>query len=404
MKISLDKGIIKDFSLNIIAVLLSTGVMQLLIYPRLAITLSSEDYGVALTVIGYMNIITLSLGNNLCYARLLKQNEYSNDGIVGDFQLLLICSALIAAILIIGCSLLMKLSLLFIFGIVIATITMILKSYYVVAYRIHIDYTKNLIANLCMCIGYILGLLFFCNFVLWPWIFTFASILTLVYIWFTSNIMREPCTRTIMFKKSLKTVIFLIISGLIGNVTIYLDRFIIYPFLGGESVSIYATAAFFAKSINLMLAPTTSVLFSYLVNCKIILNKLHYLLINIALIVIGIVGVFISVTVGRYITALLYPTLIYAALPFIFYATVGIIIGAMGSFINMIVLAYAPIYWQTVIPTFKLTLYFISGLVMIKTNGIKGLCIAVIITNTLTNILSFIVGYYYIIKRRLINV
>lgn len=399
MRMTLFAHITTDFSLNIAATFLSTGIMQLLLYPTLSVELNAKEYGIALTVIGYMNVITLSFGNNLCYARLLQQQEYDKRGIVGDYQILIVFSALISSILIFICTVPMKLHWSLLIGVIIATITTVLKSYYLVIYRIIIDYKKIFIANAYLSVGFVIGGLVLIKFVSWPWIFSLANILMLIYIWNNSSIMHEPFSVTCMFRLSLKTISFLIISGIIANITMYLDRFILYPTLGAESVSIFAVATFFAKSIDLIIAPITSVLLSYLINRKIFINKSLYIYINIILIVIGVIIIFISSTIGMWLTGILYPYLIIGARPFVLYASIGIIIGTIGSFINMVVLAYAPVYWQTVVPSLKLILYFVLGLIMINYYEIKGLCVTVIATNTLANILNFAIGYHYIFQR-----
>ncbi len=66
------KSASKDFVLNICASLFSTGIMQVLIYPRLAANLSTNNYGIMMTIMGYVSVITLAFGNNLCSSRSLR--------------------------------------------------------------------------------------------------------------------------------------------------------------------------------------------------------------------------------------------------------------------------------------------------------------------------------------------
>ena len=70
-KLSSLKNVSEDVTLNILASLLSTGVMQFVLYPQLAIRLGDELYGEMLTVMGIVSILSLSLGNNLFNALIL---------------------------------------------------------------------------------------------------------------------------------------------------------------------------------------------------------------------------------------------------------------------------------------------------------------------------------------------
>jgi len=74
----------KDFLLNIIAALLSTGCMQLVLYPALAKQMSAADYGEMLTVMGVFNVVLLAFGNNLSYSRLLQEKNYVQQGQKGE--------------------------------------------------------------------------------------------------------------------------------------------------------------------------------------------------------------------------------------------------------------------------------------------------------------------------------
>ena len=193
----------KDFILNICASLISTGVMQIILYPALANKLSSSDYGMLLTVMGLINVITLAFGNNLCNARLITREQYEKENLTGDFQILVILMSCIASVLVIIINFYFKLGNGILLGLIAATVLTILKSYYLVIYRLEIDYVKNLKANILICIGYLIGGVILINYLKWPWIFAFASLMGLVYIFYSSPIIKEPLTKTILFKKNI---------------------------------------------------------------------------------------------------------------------------------------------------------------------------------------------------------
>lgn len=387
----------KDFALNTIASLLSTGAMQLVVLPQLAKNLSINDYGVMLTATGYMNVITMSFGNNLCNARLLMQKKYNEERTIGDFQILLIGASIGSVVCALLCNIFLKQGLWIILPFALISLTGIWRTYYLVTYRISINYTKNLIANVFSCIGYCIGGLLLVKFVSWPWVFLPANILTVVYIYFSSNIIKEPIRKTSHFNEATMISFTLFISGLIGNITTYLDRFIIYPVLGSESVSVYATAAWFSKSVLIVMAPITSVLLSYLMAGKLILTKKKFDRLGMILVFGTVVFWLISIIVAPIITGWLYPTLIEMAKPFVSYASLAVAMGILGNFFATVVLAHAPVKWQTIMSIIKITLYFVLGYVGVKFYGILGMCIAVFATNFVYVTLQFVVARKWVV-------
>lgn len=382
-----------DFLLSILATFLSTGTMQLLVLPQLSRNLTSADYGVMLTATGFMNILINSFGNNLCNSRLRQQGKYENKNVIGDYQLMLFITSMAAVAGILIFNIFLKAdAVLILIPFVIITVTGIWKAYYLITYRLMINYKKNLIANIFSCVGYCAGGLVLIKYVSWPWIFLPADILTLIYIFFSSKIIREPIKKTELFSSSAQVTMALLIGGLIGNVTIYLDRFIIYPTLGSESVSIYATAAWFSKSVLIVMAPITSVLLSYITKGKLKLDKRKYNFLCFLLLT-GVVVCWIgSIIFAPIITRWMYPTLIEQARPYITFVSLSVVMGILGNFLSIMVFAYAPVRWQTITPVIKVLVYLILGILLVKTCGIMGMITAVFTANLLCNTIQFFVA------------
>ena len=144
-KITKGKKITTDFIYNIIATILSTGILQIVIYPYLATKFSSDIYGQLLTIMGIANILTVAIGGGLNNAHLIQLNFYEKNEAAGDFNSLLFISTAIG-------TLTWAVMLLFSFNIKGISLLLlllyvcigILENYLVVAYRIDIDYKANL--------------------------------------------------------------------------------------------------------------------------------------------------------------------------------------------------------------------------------------------------------------------
>lgn len=392
------KNISKDFILNIAASFILTGTVQLIVYPRLANLLGSEEYGLMLTVMGVVNVVALSFGSNLAYVRLIQQKEYDKENKCGDFQVIVALLGVLSVLIVSAVLIFLKLPLKRIAEVVVTTVLTVFINYYIVTFRIKLNYKKNLIANVVMGCGYAAAVLVLHK-LPWPHLFSIASILGLIYIWRSSNIMREPFLRTERFKIVLKSALILIISGLMGNITTYLDRFLLYPIMGGDSVSTYTTASFFAKTMALVMAPISGVVLSYLTASEIWLNRKKYFTVNAAFGLFGAAYLVMSVTIGRYITGWLYPTLIEQSRQYIFLASLGVIIGTVNAFNGAVIMAFAPLYWQIINQIVKVAVYFMTGIFLIRQSGIQGLCISLIITNMVATAFSYFVGDRYLVKR-----
>ena len=397
MKIIGNKNTVKnystDFALSIAATFLSTGVMQLIVLPQLARNLSAADYGVMLTATGFMNVLINAFGGNLANSRLRQQSKYEKRHLSGDYQLMIAAVSFAAVVLVLIFNFFLKignLAILLTFALI--SVTGIWRTYYLVTYRLTINYKRNLIANAFSSVGYCFGVLILLKYFSWPWVFLPADLLTLIYIYFTGRIIQEPFRKTPLFEDSVKVTTALLIGGLIGNITTYLDRFIIYPTLGSESVSTYATAAWFSKSVLIVMAPITSVLLSYITAGKMRLNKKKY---NIVCLVL-LAGVFVcwlgSIVFAPIITGFMYPTLIDAARPYIVFVSLSVVMGIMANFLAVMILAYAPIIWQTIIPIMRVSIYLVLGLILVGKYGINGMIITVFVANLLCIIVSYYVA------------
>lgn len=395
--------VLKDFSLNFITSFMLTGTIQLIVYPRLSKILDADANGKMLTLMAVVNVVTSSFGGNLFYARLIQNEDYKRKNLLGDYQILLSIFTGISAIVMAIATSVMRCPFQIGIGVIAATILLVMHSYYLVTYRINIDYKSNFFAHVVLCIGYISGVFLFGGSRLWPWIFCETGLLGLMYIWFHDSIIQEPFVRTELFMQTLMKTMIFIIGGFIGNIYTYLDRFIIYPSLGGASVSYYMAASFFAKTMGLISSPLISVLLGYFTSGKIILSKKKYYMLYAVTMLCGFIYLVMSNSIGHMITSFIYPTLYDNAKPYIFLASIGAILGCVYGFSNVVVMALGKTYWQTVIPVVRTILYLVIGLSLSQKYGLTGLCVALIVVNLITDLISFVLGGYYVERQKTVE-
>jgi O-antigen/teichoic acid export membrane protein len=372
----------KDFGTSIIGSLVAVVSLQLLVYPYLARINSPEAYGIILTIMGIVNIIIVGLGTSLNNIRLVQNVEYMKHEIQGDFNVILI------GILLIGSLILFIInqyflpidnitSALLIFTLMIG----LCRAYFCVSYRLKLNFTLNMVCNCIIASGYVIGLIaaFFTSY--WPLAFLLGEISGCIFIFFTTDILRESIKTTALFKQTLMKYLALIITGLIGNLIIYMDRLILYPTLGGEAVSTYTVASFFGKSLGLVLVPIAGVLLGYYAQKNFNMTRSLFWKINLAVAVFSLLFYFLSYFLANWFTGLLYPTLIESASPYIMLANIAAIIGAASSMTQPAVMRYSPMRWQIIIQLIYGVIYLVGGLVLLKYYFITGFCVAAIIAS-----------------------
>lgn len=405
MKSLLEKysRVAKDFSLNILASLVITAVTQIIVYPWLAREYDAVLYGVILTIMGVGNTLVTTVGVSLNNTRLLMVTDYEETGQTGDFMLLLTALNFVSLILF------------YIYirttDISINTFTMVLllmyiilgnaRGYGMVAYRLILDFRKNLLCSIFVAGGNITGVflvVFAHQRALWPLIFVLGEGFGIAILLINTKILYEPLTRTTLFTKTSGELLILLVTTLIGNLLIYLDRILLLPILGGEAVSTYTTASFFGKCLGLLLTPMAGVLLSYYAQGDYAMTTKKFRGINITVLLFAVGFFLISLLLSDPVTGLLYPTLIASARPFLLIANITMIIASVGNMTQPAVLKYAPTWFQIVIQLVYCLLYVGGGYIGSMYNGLQGFAIAALIAALFRLFMLYGIGENYIGK------
>lgn len=385
--------LIKDFSTNIIGSLLLVGCLQLLIYPYLARSNDPITYGTILALMGSLNIIVATLGNTLNNIRMISNAEYKKQGVQGDFKIILF-GALIAGIVI----LLAVNRFLFVMHyvtniILIATLIIALcRSYFSVEYRLFLNFNMSMICNVVIALGYVIGILIVHVTKLWPLAFLIGELSGFIFIFFTTDIMKEAVGKTILWKRTLSQYNTLIVSGLIGSLIVYLDRLILFPTLGGDAVATFSVASFFGKSLGLLFTPIAGVLLSYYSQLHFQMTRRLFWQINLFVLILSVIFYVITYFAAPWFTGLLYPTLIDRASPYIMLANLGAILAVASSMTQPAILRFSPMWLQIVVQVVYGSIYLFGGVILLKYYSITGFCVASIIANVIRLLILYWVG------------
>lgn len=397
----------KDFILSILASVVVTIVTTLVVNPILAKRLDSEDYGLLLTLSALVTMISAVFGNTLNNVRLVQNDkeDLSNNNHTFNYKSIILVSSVIATnITLIFALFYYKVHIITSLLLGVFALLTTIKNYYIVVFRVKINIVKNFIAATLQAIVYIGAVLLIKNILIWPIIYILGELVQLVYISLKTEIPREKLKIDKNLNPILKTYFVIMSAGVISQVILYLDRFLIYPVLGGEAVTIYTVSTVYSKLLVMVFAPIAFVLLSYYSQPKLKMTRKMYWLINLIVIVVS--GLFL-LTVPLFapiFTKILYPQYLELARPYFFIGAIGLTFANIVVMANPAVLKFASSRWQLISTVFYGLMYFGLGIGFLKSFGIIGFYWATIISNLARVILLFIIGDIAITRKNKVKI
>lgn len=391
-------GMYKDFILSLLASAVTTAASQLITYPLLARLCTQEEYGLILTIMGIGNVIILAFGNSLNNVRLVMNAEYEEKQVEGDFlpmlSVLTLTGTVIYCIYLCNFGKNHPITVLMLTGFALVGI---LQSYGSVAFRIKINYFKNLMLCIWIAVGNVLGITIFYltkQFAFWAMTFLFGQAVGLIYIYTRSDLFREKKRKTVLFWKTAKKECVLLFTTLCANLLVYLDRLLLYPLLGAEAVSIYTVSSFFGKSLAILMTPISSVLLSYYAQRDFEMTRSRFWKTNSLTLLVSAAFMGLSVILSEWVTGFLYPTIIEQAKPFLFMANLAAVVNVIGNMVSPAVLKYASTSWMAVNQIVYMILYLGLGILLSRNDGLRGFSYAALIAGVVRVLIFYIVGHF----------
>lgn len=372
--------------LNTVAAAIPILVLQLVLLPLVAKYMNDDEYGLVVTILSILNIVPIILGNSLNNIRLLYENRYKENNILGDFPVILLLDLIINIILIsifgicyinIYSTALNIIHILFVISI---SILWLLREYYIVAFLIDLNYGAILINNILLAIGYIIGFVLFRIIGLWESIYLCGYVCSLLFIYAKTTIWREKFKRSFLWKEVFKENNTYVLSCLLYRFTTYADKILLYPLLGGLYVTIYYVATLSGKIVSMLITPLCGVLLSYLAK-KNNSNKKSFRKVVQYGSVFCAIGYIFCIVVSRPVLKILYPQYVDNAMDYIYITTAVVVIGVMISLINPYILKALSMKWQVLINSLTLFVYITGALVLLNFFGLMGFCVGTLIAN-----------------------
>ncbi|MFZ4869894.1 hypothetical protein ACOYX3_10855 [Enterococcus entomosocium] len=394
------KKIINDVLLNILALAISTVILQLIIYPTISANVSISSFGKILTIMGGVNVISVVLGGSLNNAQLVNQKIYKEEKyFYGDFKFMARIYFFIFLVMYVVAMLfpLINLNLLGKIQLLILILLTSLRAYLPVFWRIKLNYKLIMWHSVFTATGYIIGSLVFSH-TKDNWLITFlvGEIFSFLFLLKNTQFLSYKVTKSQNFKKINRDFLNLFSSNIVANILTYFDRFLLQALLGPTEVSIYFAASIFGKLSSMVLQPISGVFLSYLSRENSDKKKKYYLYFLLASIGFGVMLFCISLIFSPIFVNILYKNLYVEAKQYMTLANLSTIILITGSLLQPVLLRFSNLVWQNIIQLVYAASFIILGYLLMKSYGMMGFVIASLVSNSIRFILFVIVGYFSI--------
>lgn len=384
------KRIAKDVILNIFASAVPVVLLQIFLFPSLALEIGAELYGFVVAVYSMFSLAPGSLGNVLNNARLIHQTDWGSKA-DSDFNVLLLISGILSVSITIVYSLLNGFSeYVSLVLIALTSLLWVVREFGSVVFRLVLDFQAICINSFVMCLGYIIGYLIFAFSGNWGYIFLVGQLLSCIYIFRKTGFFSSGFKATIHFKQLLKEVLQLEISVFIARMVTYCDRLILYPLMGGTAVAVYYAATVISKLVNLGTSSLNSVVLSYL--SKQTKDK-HKQTLSVLLIGFGVCVFFYAVIllVAPLILSILYPQFVDDAITLVPITAAASLTAVLSSLLNPYLLRFRSVHWQLVVPFLSLIVYTALTLLLFMHFGLIGFCVGALITEILKLLVQLLI-------------
>ena len=393
MQVGKQKTIAVNTLYTIGGALVLNGVLQLLVYPRLAAELGAKDNGTVLYIMALVNILGPSIGQALNNSRLVLRRDMPVKN--GDYNILILAlSAVgIAVSLIVTAS-----SQSAVWGFVLTGILILLTNfryYGDVEYRLSLDYRSYFIYYALCGAGYAAGYAVFRFTGNWFVIFLIGEAAALAFVWLKGSIFKDFFGRSEVFGAVAAKGSLLVLSYLVTNLTLNYDRLFLKNVMGGEAVTQYYVASLIGKTLVLFIAPINTILISYLTKDKVRLTRTTFL--KYVMAGLGVSAVFFLLCqVGTPIfVKLFYPPLYEDVRPILTVVNLTQILALLSAYLFIVVLTFSGAHWQLLLQGIHMgvvvLLTFLSG----KAGGMMGFSRAMLIANALRIAAVILMGLYF---------
>lgn len=370
--------------------LVMNGVLQILIYPLLNKQMGADTLGGLLFIMGFVGILGPSVGQALNTSRLVVGRDYEVSN--GDYVWMLLTFGGIGSLIILWISRDSIVNVGMGIGVFLLLMITILRYYGDVEYRLNLNYKRYFIYYVILAVGYIAGFALYQVSDYWLLIFLMGECGAIFYVTLSGTIFRNPFRRSEAFQVACKRGFFLILSYLVTNTTLNMDRLILKNMMGNVEVTQYYVVSLVGKTMVLLVAPINTIIISYLTKRKERLTKGEFLK---SAMVGGIVSFvfFLCCQVGTPLFVwLFYRDLFETVKGLMTIVNITQILGMYSAFLFILVLTFTDEKWQLWLQAAHIVILTTVSVIFTKMYGIIGFSWAFLGANALRVAAVIILG------------
>lgn len=260
------KVFLSDMFLNMVGFGIYIIAQQILLLPILAKIVDDNIYSSIVLYISILNVICNVTGGELGNVRLVRDSEYKDKKIIGDFTRILVYISPIIAVIAFPIFIYLKYSVLGSALLVLTILMANVRLYSTCYYRLEQKYVKVILQNVCYLVGIVISLgifYFYKNIYL---LLLIPELISIIYALKNSDLLKMKLTKTVEMINTVKKFFKLGLVSLLTNLMNYFDKFLIYPMFGAASVAAYYAVNSMTKITSLITNPMSSVILSWVSN------------------------------------------------------------------------------------------------------------------------------------------
>ncbi|WP_086428575.1 hypothetical protein [Staphylococcus cornubiensis] len=387
---------IKDMLINILSQGLFIIVQQVFLFPNFERTLGQNKFGEFLIIYGICNVVIITI--NTSFTNLYQKNYHTfGSEVEGKKELYSYYKMLLSYILavsIIGLTTLFYTDINFstYFLLVLLILLTASRMFLLVYYRVKKAFVKILKINVILSLFYIA--LFFIDMHNIEEVLFFFVMIEFVINMFTYVLVKVNVRKLIVARnKSIENsaLVFLIISGFVGSLMNYSDRFIINYLFDASNVTIFFIATLPTKMLLFPFTMISSVILSYLANTEEMTSNIKrsvYILLPLISIVVFILSYFFGLILIR----ILYASYVESIESIYIFVTITFSLICADYIIRSFLVKYYSLKRKAIIDTLTLVLFVVFSVVLYTfSQNIVVIALAQLCTYSLKMVLQLII-------------
>jgi len=368
-------------------------IIQFVLYPFLNKQVGDATFGVILTMISLMSVISSSAGAAVNNARMVA--PFENKSKNGDYNLILLFFNLIGiAVIIIFLRIIKQLSW---YNVLFLNLLMFVTTYRYYSdceFRKSLKFSSFFIYYLLIGIGYILGCLLYKIIPYWQISMLIGEVLALGFVMIRGTIYKKPLATSSVRNKVWLLSISLLIGEVINNLVLNSDRILLYLFVSDEAVTKYYIASLVGKIVALVTVPLNGVIIGYLSRQTKTPGKKFILIYLAGVLVLGLLAFLGCLIFSPLIIKLLYPNSYEDVKSIMILAILAQIAFFSSNLAMSLVIKYMRSSVQLIINIIHLIIFVVISILGAYFGGLEGFAIAAMIGNIIRFLMVAVTTFF----------